>query len=393
MARIGLAALLCLSSSLIAAEQKLVIGQPAPGLRLRAVLGSKSDVGTLEGSRGRVVVLVFWATWCSGSRAAIPHLNRVASELAGDPVSFLAITSESEAVVEPFLKREAFKLPIGLDDQGMTAQAFGATWVPKVVVVDRLGIVRGIVVPEDLTAERIRSVASGQPPGWAVADYPSPDLDWDRGTAVDPDASDSAMHVVVRRSGLSKGAFRAPVNSGTITGDGLLLSDLVLLASGAHRQNYEVRTELPTERYRISIKARTDEDARRLLMDVLLRSFPIAVLQETQPREVVVFRKGPAVSCPEIRQSKGVSESGAMISKYGANWKKGNMTTLVAALSGVMFEGFETIDETSMTDDYDFAMTWASATSTAVVQAFAECGINITRELRPRTVIVVEGTK
>src|SRR5260370_24026849 len=68
-------------------------GKPAPPLTLDQVLQAPAGTAvTWEGLRGTAIVLEFWATWCSGCRAQISHLNHLAENFKHRPVRFISIT-------------------------------------------------------------------------------------------------------------------------------------------------------------------------------------------------------------------------------------------------------------------------------------------------------------
>ncbi len=62
-------------------------GTPAPPLDSLQLLqdptGARADWASLK---GKVVVLEFWATWCSPCVASLPHLNQLVESL--DPTKF-----------------------------------------------------------------------------------------------------------------------------------------------------------------------------------------------------------------------------------------------------------------------------------------------------------------
>lgn len=55
-----------------AADAPLRVGQPAPALVVPLLDGRTFDLGS---ERGRVVIVNFWATWCSPCRAEMPRLD------------------------------------------------------------------------------------------------------------------------------------------------------------------------------------------------------------------------------------------------------------------------------------------------------------------------------
>jgi thiol-disulfide isomerase/thioredoxin len=81
--------------------------------------------GTLEvqALRGRVIFLNFWATWCPPCIAELAEIQR-AYKRHGNSVVFLLVTDQDPAVVEAFLEKHGYDLPV----------AFSRTPVPPVFV-------------------------------------------------------------------------------------------------------------------------------------------------------------------------------------------------------------------------------------------------------------------
>ena len=79
------------------------VGSTAPRVELSNLLQAPSDTPRSSAAfKGKSVVLEFWATWCGGCVAEIPHLNELANQFTDRPVVFLSITDEEPVVVNHF---------------------------------------------------------------------------------------------------------------------------------------------------------------------------------------------------------------------------------------------------------------------------------------------------
>lgn len=80
-------------------------GVEAPELVYIDTAGQKR---TLADLRGRVVLLNFWATWCTPCRREMPLLAQVQRDHAADGVVVLYVSLEEAEVLAPFLARNHF---------------------------------------------------------------------------------------------------------------------------------------------------------------------------------------------------------------------------------------------------------------------------------------------
>jgi outer membrane lipoprotein-sorting protein len=76
-------------------EQTVLIGKKAADFTLKSLDGSQTELSSL---RGKVVVLDFWATWCSPCRAELPIVDKLRAEF-GDDVLFLGVNDEDSGTV------------------------------------------------------------------------------------------------------------------------------------------------------------------------------------------------------------------------------------------------------------------------------------------------------
>jgi cytochrome c biogenesis protein CcmG/thiol:disulfide interchange protein DsbE len=70
---------LCLCLPLWVQAGGAVVGQAAPTVNLPQLSGA-GEV-SLESLRGKVVYLVFWASWCGPCRVSFPQLEQLRNEL------------------------------------------------------------------------------------------------------------------------------------------------------------------------------------------------------------------------------------------------------------------------------------------------------------------------
>jgi thiol-disulfide isomerase/thioredoxin len=121
-----------------------LVGKPAPDFELE-LLGGKTF--HLAGSKGRVVVLDFWATWCGPCLQAMPQVERVAGEFRDRGVQLVAVNlQETPKEIAAMLERHKLELTVALDKDGVVAEKYGAHAIPQTVVIDRDGNVARLFV-------------------------------------------------------------------------------------------------------------------------------------------------------------------------------------------------------------------------------------------------------
>jgi peroxiredoxin len=123
------------------AERKgyaLRAGSAAPAFRLPALAGGEVD---LAATRGKAVLLNFWATWCPPCVAEMPSLERLHRALGPEGLVVLTVsTDEDEAELRRFVARLALTLPVLVDPGGrVAASGYRTTGYPETFVLDREG--------------------------------------------------------------------------------------------------------------------------------------------------------------------------------------------------------------------------------------------------------------
>ena len=96
---------------------------------------------------GKILVLDFFATWCSPCIAELPELERLRADLqAKRDIEFVLVGTNSGGDtperVRAFAQRRHISLPVAFDPEQRTMHAFGLSGFPTLVVIDRTGHVR-----------------------------------------------------------------------------------------------------------------------------------------------------------------------------------------------------------------------------------------------------------
>ena len=96
-------------------------------------------VVSLEGFRGRPVVVNFWAAWCVPCRKEMPAFQAVYREMKGR-IGFVGVNHEdARGDALAFVRTTGVRYPIGFDPEGNTARDYGLFGVPTTVFIDARG--------------------------------------------------------------------------------------------------------------------------------------------------------------------------------------------------------------------------------------------------------------
>ena len=71
--------------------RRLQVGQPAPEIEDQDLAGTKFK---LSDYRGKVTLLVFWASWCGSCMQRVPHENELSAHFAGRPFVLIGVNGD-----------------------------------------------------------------------------------------------------------------------------------------------------------------------------------------------------------------------------------------------------------------------------------------------------------
>jgi len=91
-------------------------------------------------TKGKFMLIDFWATWCGPCKKAIPELNRW-YEKYSDKLVVVGLSDETEAKVTT-MKQPVINYFSAIDTQKRLKSTFQVTGIPHVVLIDPQGIVR-----------------------------------------------------------------------------------------------------------------------------------------------------------------------------------------------------------------------------------------------------------
>lgn len=130
----GLIAVLCAATGSSAALKE---GDRAPDLRAFKMEGAVPD------TRGRVLLLDFWASWCAPCKASFPEMERLYKEYQRRGLTIIAVSvDEKRENMDRFVRSTGASFSIVRDAEQKLIAAADVQTMPTSFLIDRSGRVR-----------------------------------------------------------------------------------------------------------------------------------------------------------------------------------------------------------------------------------------------------------
>ena len=132
------------------------VGQRAPNFQLPSL--DNEDIA-LSDYRGHVVILDFWASWCTPCKSTMPGLESMARTLAPDVVLVGVSLDQSASKASDYLSANNYDAMVALYGTYTAAvnvfNTYGGGGIPKTYVIDREGIIRYVGHPASLSRQTV----------------------------------------------------------------------------------------------------------------------------------------------------------------------------------------------------------------------------------------------
>jgi len=114
-------------------------GKKAPPFRLIDTAGA---VVTLGDFAGKVLLLNFWATWCTPCRDELPAFDRLYHKYRDQGFVVIGISVDASAArVAAFMKKRPVGFPVVTDTTGEAADAYRFSGLPAGFLIGRNGVI------------------------------------------------------------------------------------------------------------------------------------------------------------------------------------------------------------------------------------------------------------
>lgn len=133
---------------------KSFLNQKAPELKVEKWLTAEPN------TKGKFILIDFWATWCGPCRKAIPELNELQKQFK-DQLVVIGISDEKEEDVKA-MPSPVLEYASAIDTKATMKKALEVKGIPHVILIDPQGIVRWEGFPllqgHELTADVVKNI-------------------------------------------------------------------------------------------------------------------------------------------------------------------------------------------------------------------------------------------
>lgn len=140
----------------------LSIADKVPDVQLTSIIRHSSSHANLYSFKKKLLILDFWATWCSPCISMFPTADSLEHIFEGEVV-FLPVTYESKDKVEKLFSRarrlKDISTPIVIQDQALH-KLFPHKNLPHYVWINQDGVVKAITGYQEITERNIRQFLS-----------------------------------------------------------------------------------------------------------------------------------------------------------------------------------------------------------------------------------------
>jgi peroxiredoxin len=118
------------------------IGDHAPSFTLPTLSG---ETVSLEAFKGKVLLLNFWASWCTPCQEELPEFQKIHQQYQDRGFSVVGINiDKKQAKAAKFVDRFGLTFPVVLDPDSATIREYKGRSMPISYLVDQQGVIRQV---------------------------------------------------------------------------------------------------------------------------------------------------------------------------------------------------------------------------------------------------------
>src|SRR5262249_1284844 len=139
----------------LSAMRELEVGKVAPDIVGQDTSGKPLR---LHDHRGKVTVILFWGSWCPGTRRSLPQLNALVKRMEGKPFVMIGVNSDKDREKVKELEKDQVNWRSFFDGKGLNGEIcnhWNKHCGSTAVILDHHGVIRHHGWPDDAVVDAL----------------------------------------------------------------------------------------------------------------------------------------------------------------------------------------------------------------------------------------------
>lgn len=386
---------LCLLVANVAMAQ-VKNGEAVPEIEFKTILNSPFKNVRLSNLKGKIVLIEFWATWCSPCVAAMPHLQEFQKKYKNQ-LQVITVTYETDKRINLFLKSKPSNLWFAIDTGSYLNVLFPHRTIPHSVLIDSDGKLIANTSPDQITTAVIDKLIKREPVKLlAKVDNLTKDFAKDYFFAADTVTSRLMIQPEIKGAPGMSSTFNAHP---AFAGRRLIMVNVPLetmyrtaygdLAYGRVIDRTASALKNKKEMFCLDLITRKPEELYLTLQKELLKRFELQAKIEKMLKPVYVLKVGNLEKVNQIIENKELGKGGygggsGTFSSEGAKF-----SDLADYLEGFAIVKLPVVDETGIARKLNFQLVYQAENPASLTKALSDIGLKLEKAERAINMLIL----
>lgn len=371
-------------------------GEVVPQIEFNTLLNAPFKNTKLSNLKGKIVLIEFWATWCSPCVAAMPHLQELQRKFKNQ-LQIITVTAETDKRINLFLKSRPSNLWFALDTGNYLNTLFPHRTIPHSVLIDADGKLIVNTSPDQITAAVMEKLIKKDPVSlMPKVDNMTKDFAKDYFFADDTVKSRLLIQPEIKGGPGMSTTFNAYP---AFAGRRLMLINIPLenmyrmaygnLSYGRVIDRTANAEKNKAEMFCLDLITRSPEELLPTLQKELLKRFELQAKMEKVLKPVYVLKVENVAKVNQILENKESGKGGygggsGTFSSEGAKF-----SDLADYLEGFAIVKLPVIDETGIACKFDFQLVYQAENPSSLTKALSDIGLKLEKAERKIDMLIL----
>lgn len=151
-------------------KKEISIGDTVPNVEIKNIINGLSDSVKISDFKGKLLIIDFWATWCTSCIASFPKLDSLQKKYS-EQLTILPVTYEDKSLVTDFLdkmNRVIHLRPVTATNDKVLSKLFRHSYLPHYVWISNNQVVLGITEGKEVNGHNIDMILENKKPSLTI---------------------------------------------------------------------------------------------------------------------------------------------------------------------------------------------------------------------------------